>query len=163
MIKIAKTSKSSLGKCKIDEIAKELPLLESIDYLPLEAAPRKPVLILPESLDIDSPYALFSLFISDDMFETISKNTNAYARIKQAGEMGGWAWKNTCAQEIKVFFGILIYMGVHQSPRTEHYWQQNETQGPMHLSQQYMTLKQFEQLKHYIHISHPDQQPKSRD
>ncbi|KAJ5790345.1 uncharacterized protein N7518_007356 [Penicillium psychrosexuale] len=54
-------------KCKLDEHIVESPQLQ-----------------LPSGLDIDSPSALFSLFVSDDIFEFISQSTNEYARRRQA-------------------------------------------------------------------------------
>jgi hypothetical protein len=55
-------------------------------------------------LDIDSPYALFSLFISEEMFEYIAKSTNEYAQQKQAENQSPTqrVWKDTTPLEIKV-------------------------------------------------------------
>jgi hypothetical protein len=65
-------------------------------------------------------------------------------------------WKNTSPAEIKVFLGILIYMGVHSSPRIDHYWRDTQENGPLHLPRLYMTQTRFEQLKQFLHISHAE-------
>ena len=46
-------------------------------------------------------------------------------------------------------------MGVHDSSWIDHYWRNNQQQGPVHTPQLYITLKHFEQLKRYLHISDP--------
>jgi hypothetical protein len=73
-------------KRKLDDITAELPSREALDariqLLFLSSFP--PRLQLPSGLDIDSSYALFSLFISEDIFEFISQSTNEYAQRKQA-------------------------------------------------------------------------------
>jgi hypothetical protein len=74
-------------KRKLDDITGELPSQEALDariqLLFLSSFP--PQLQLPSGLDIDSLYALFSLFISEDIFEFINQSTNEYAQRKQAG------------------------------------------------------------------------------
>ncbi|KAL1953581.1 hypothetical protein VTO42DRAFT_2561 [Malbranchea cinnamomea] len=67
-------------KRKLEEVIAELPSLESIQYMPLWSIPRKPQLNFPSDLDIESPYALFTLFFTEDILETISNSTNAYAK-----------------------------------------------------------------------------------
>jgi hypothetical protein len=143
-------------KRKLDDITAELPSREALDARIQLLFPSSfpPQLQLPSGLDIDSPYALFSLFIGEDIFEFISQSTNEYAQRKQAASgrsssefSPGRAWKDTTIADIKVFFGILIYMGVHQSPRVDLYWRQDIQQGPLHSPRLYMSQKRFEQIK----------------
>jgi hypothetical protein len=65
-------------------------------------------------------------------------------------------WKDTSPAEIKVFLGILIYMGVHRSPRIDYYFRNDPENGLSHLPRLYMTRTRFEQLKRFLHISHPE-------
>jgi hypothetical protein len=113
-------------KRKLEEITAELPSIESIQYTPLRSMPREPELKIPKDLDIKSPYALFSLFFTEDILQTISESTNKYARRKQTkfenSVIQPRTWKETDPAEIKVFLGILIYMGVHRSPRIDYYF-----------------------------------------
>jgi hypothetical protein len=46
-------------------------------------------------------------------------------------------------------------MGVHRSPRVDLYWRQDIQQGQLHSPCRYMTLKRFEQIKRFLHISRP--------
>ena len=159
-------------KRKLDEVLAELPSREDLDtrieLLILYASPRPPQLQLPSALNIDSPYALFSLFFSEDIFEYISQVTNEYAKWKQEREAnksespktlptpsGHRAWKDTTAADIKIFIGILIYMGVYVSPRVDHYWSQDLSQGLIHTPCLYMSQKRFEQIKRFLYISRP--------
>jgi anaphase-promoting complex subunit 8 len=75
-------------KRKLDEILAELPSREALDarIQLLQPSSRPPQLHLPSSLDIDSPYALFTLFISEDTIQYISQSTNEYAQSKQASD-----------------------------------------------------------------------------
>lgn len=156
-----KKSTVATQKRKLDEIIAELPTKEELSQrlqplLPISQPPR---LQLPNSLDLESPYAIFTLFISEEIFEFISQSTNQYAQQKIVEDSTtGRSWKETTAAEIKVFFGILIYMGVHKSPRIDSYWCQNRQEGPLHSPPLYMTLTRFEQVKRYLHISRPNKE-----
>jgi hypothetical protein len=171
-----KKSTTATHKRKLDEITAELPTKEELSQRlrPLIPSSEAPRLLLPPGLDLESPYAIFTLFISEEIFEFISQSTNAYAR-REIAKLSDSAttsattaaaattprvWKDTTTGEIKVFFGILIYMGVHPEPRIDLYWQQDRREGPLHSPPLYMTLKRFEQIKRYLHISHPDEDEK---
>ncbi|EED11963.1 hypothetical protein TSTA_000400 [Talaromyces stipitatus ATCC 10500] len=54
--------------------------------------------------------------------------------------------------EIKIFLAILIYMGVHISPRDEDYWQTTE---PLHIPRRFMGLQRFQQIKRFFHVADP--------
>jgi hypothetical protein len=64
-------------KRKFEEIIAELPTSETVKkiFKSLQPAERLPELRLPPNLDPQSPYSLFSLFISEEIFEKISKST----------------------------------------------------------------------------------------
>src|SRR5436190_9824698 len=53
------------------------------------------------------------------------------------------------------FFAIFIYMGVHDSHRTDYYWRNDSNQGSVHMPQFYINQTHFERLKRYLHISDP--------
>jgi hypothetical protein len=116
--------------------------------------PSSPTLHIPHGFDIEDPLALFSLFIEEKLWDIVARNTNTYAEVKRFGkEEHTRPWTPTCANEIKVFVGILIYMGVHKEPQIEHYWRRDRTKGPLHTIPLHMSLIRFEQLKRYLHIS----------
>jgi hypothetical protein len=162
-------------KRKLDDITAELPSREALEMRikPLFPSSFPPQLQLPSRLNMNSPYALFSPFISEDIFEFISQSTNEYVQRKQAG-IGGESsasscrtWKYTTVADIKVCFGILIYMGVHRSPCVGSYWRHGIQQGPLHSPRLYMSQKRFAQTKRFLLISRPPldaantQQPKN--
>jgi hypothetical protein len=77
-----KKSTVATQKRKFDEIIAELPTKEELSQrlwplLPISQPPR---LQLPNSLDLESPYTIFTLFISEEIFEFISQSTNQYAQ-----------------------------------------------------------------------------------
>jgi transposase IS4-like protein len=127
--------------------------------LALNVSPEcQPELWIPPDVNIDDPYALFSLFWPEDIWYTISHNTNMYAIIQRTNKPlsnSPRPWSDTSVVEIKVFIGILIYMGIHDLKRTDFYWKNKIESGPIHTPQLYMSLTQFEQIKRYLHISQP--------
>ncbi|KAL1957208.1 hypothetical protein VTO42DRAFT_6242 [Malbranchea cinnamomea] len=122
-------------KRTLEEVIAELPSLESIQYTPLRPIPREPQLNPPSDLDIESRYALFSLFFTEDILETISHSTNAYAKRQRMkfedSIIQPRAWKDTSQQRSRSFL----------------------ENGPIHLPQLYMTQTRFEQLKRFLHVS----------
>jgi hypothetical protein len=126
----------------------------------LIASSTPPRLDLPAGLDLDSPDAIFTLFISEDIFQRFSQSTNEYA-AQQGQSQSKRAWKDTNINDIKVFFGILIYMGVNLLPCIPDYWQQDEEEA-LHRPRFCMGLKRFEQIRRYLHVSPPDQRPEHK-
>ena len=92
------------------------------DYVPLpyRQIHRLPAIQLPPSTETD-PYSLFTLFLTEDHFETIATNTNRYAEVKKAGSDRKRAWWPTTAAEVKVLVGTFIYIGVVRLPAYEDY------------------------------------------
>src|SRR5580700_5292462 len=147
----------AIRKRPFAEVLADIPLLESVIFEPLNTGPdREPQIRLPEDIDPDDPYALFSLFWPEDLWQIISRNTNQYAIQKRIGKQlpkSSRPWHDTSTTEIKIFIGILIYMGLHDSKRTDLYWKNDLESGPVHTPQLYMSLIRFEQIKRYLHIS----------
>lgn len=50
----------------------------------LEGPKRIPTAQIPHDVDIDSPYALFSLLWPEELWNTLATNTNKYARLQGA-------------------------------------------------------------------------------
>ncbi|KAJ5576621.1 hypothetical protein N7535_003547 [Penicillium sp. DV-2018c] len=128
-------------KRKHDEVIAELPSQEEVGTRTelLRPCSRRPRLQLPSGLNVHGAYTLFSLFFTDDIFEHISRSTNEYARLKRGGgadesESPGTAsrgrrpWQDTTAADIKVFVGILIYIGANPLPEERNYWHQGSFQ-----------------------------------
>jgi hypothetical protein len=73
-----KKSTAVTHKRPLDEITAELPTKEDLSarLRPLVPASEPPRLHLLSGLDLDSLYAIFTLFISEDIFTFISQSTN---------------------------------------------------------------------------------------
>lgn len=76
------------------------------------------------------PVDLFKLFVNDDILDLIVTETNRYAH--QQLDKGGHRpksrihkWVDTNKEEIKVFFCIIIWMGLKKLPKLCSYWSKN--------------------------------------
>jgi hypothetical protein len=70
------------------------------------------------------PEAVFRLFSTNSLLETITQHTNEYEATKRVDEplaIGRASW-DVPSEEVCVWIGIAIYMGVHQSPAIADYW-----------------------------------------
>ena len=54
-----------------------------------------------------------------------------------------------------MFIGAIIYIGVHEEPQTEMYWNTDFNKGPLHTILTYISLCRFKQIKRYCYISCP--------
>lgn len=99
-----------------------------------------------------TPSSFFQLFFTEVEFDVLVQNTNSYAGLKGAGDNGRRRWRPTSAAELKVFIGIIIYMGVHKAMHGPLYWNHNR-EFPSHDISHYMSKYRFEQLKRYFHIA----------
>jgi hypothetical protein len=90
----------AIRKRPFAEVLADIPLLESVIFEPLNTGPdREPQIRLPEDIDPDDPYALFSLFWPEDLWQIISRNTNQYAIQKRIGKQlpkSSRPWHDTC-------------------------------------------------------------------
>jgi hypothetical protein len=70
-----------------------------------------------------SAYDIFSLFFSDDVLETLAKNTNQNANNHRIGPKLPEArrWKDTTVEELKAFLAVWIMIGLYPIPKIHHY------------------------------------------
>lgn len=64
------------------------------------------------------PIQYFTKYLPDSTFERLAECSNLYYLRTTGAELG------TTPQEIRVFFGIVMYMAVVKFPRIRMYWQQ---------------------------------------
>jgi hypothetical protein len=143
-------------KEKAGKILSEIPDIKSIKFDPIKMSePQAPILLLPSSVNAQKPLNLFSLFFTDAIWDTIARNTNTYADRKRFGISltETRPWTPTHANEIHIFIGIIIYMGLFREPSIKGYWRQNPADGPLHIIHEYISLIRFQQIKRYLHIS----------
>jgi hypothetical protein len=78
-----------------------------------------------------SPWDIFEIFFSPEMFKLMQKETNRYAKQqinkkKQEGPLSSKSvfalWKAVSLREIKIFFAIIIHMGVLHKSSLRDYW-----------------------------------------
>ena len=55
-----------------------------------------------------------------------------------------------------MFIRAIIYMGVHEEPRINMYWNTDFNKGPLHSITNHISLCRFEQIKRYCHISNSE-------
>jgi hypothetical protein len=95
---------------------------------------------------------IFTQFFDKAMLETIIENTNAYALSKGAGQ--GRPWTDLVMKELLVFLAILIYLGLYPVNKIEELWN-DEIHWPVNFIASKMPLMRFQQIKHFFHISKP--------
>ena len=67
----------------------------------------------------------FELFFSDDVWTLLVDNTNLYAAKELdvvTEEEHCRTFHDVTVEEMKAFFGVLIFMGINHLPRLEQYW-----------------------------------------
>ena len=113
--------------------------------------------LLPPGAGIE-PYELFSLFIPEDLYATISRHTNLYADL-HAGHSRPWKpgcsrpWKPTTPGDIKIFFAAIFYMAAWGSLPIDAYWRSGEV--VFTRLQESISQTRFEQIQRFLHISDP--------
>ena len=91
---------------------------------------RRPVGIVPGMPRNPKPIDFFSLFVTDEDFEEMAKQTNLYAKQKIGpGPLSRRSrfrkWKPTTADEMKNFLAILIGQGCSKQVDVKTYWSTN--------------------------------------
>jgi len=113
--------------------------------------------MLPPDIQLDNNVnilALFKLFFTDEQLQMIVESANEYEQIK--GVEGGRPWYPLTLNELKIWFALVIYMGVHKIYAVEDLWNSNEKRA-IHSIKEYMTLLRFQQIKRFLHISKPNE------
>ena len=110
----------------LEDILRQFDPIESVSYEPFHCEqPRQAArAVLPTSFpQKPHPFDYFSLFFTRDLFQTITTNTNRYTNIQRLHivEERAREWTDQLVEELYVFLGIIIYMGVHEEPQTEMY------------------------------------------
>ena len=76
-----------------------------------------------------------------------------YALTKNAGAVGR-KWQNIDSKELIIWIALVIYQELFKLPSLNQYWNEDPKFPIHHISKQ-MSLKRFEQIKRYLHISPP--------
>jgi hypothetical protein len=155
---------STNQKASLEDILLRLGPITGVSYEPFQSEPRQTArALLPTSFPRNPhPFDYFSLFFTQDLFQTITTNTNRYANIQrlQVAQERAREWTDLLVEELYVFLGVIIYMGVHEEPQVEMYWNTNFNTGPLHSIPNHISLCRFEQIKRYCHVSCPEKDEK---
>ncbi|CAG8758529.1 12146_t:CDS:2, partial [Cetraspora pellucida] len=126
------TSSACKRKCKSAEVTQQkLPLPPNFDPYIHSKSLHQAFVHLPLQHEVVKSIDIFLLFFPINMLDTIVVNTNLYALTKNASAF-------------RLF----------KSPSLKQYWNEDTRFPFYHISRQ-MTLKRFEQIKRYLHISSP--------
>ncbi len=104
---------------------------------------------------LDAP-SLWSLFFFSKMLQMIAKHTNLHAnrsrRRRKPGPDSRW-FPDTTELELKAYFGIRIYMGLHKEPQVPDYWNTHLNK-PLHpLIRKAMALNRYEDIDQLLYFS----------
>ena len=107
---------------------------------------------------------VFELFWDSKVINVLVEGANLYAKEKGAVERSGegaaasgechlwdWPWnlKKVTESDIKVFLGLLLYMGARQECGSSRFWKGEGEREVFRV----MSLECFSQIKRYLHIS----------
>ena len=144
----------------LEDILLQLGPITNVSYQPFKCESSQPAqALLPASFPRNPhPFDYFSLFFTHDLFQTITINTNRYASIQQlyVAQERAREWTTLLIEELYVFIGAIIYMGVHEEPDIEMYWNTDFNKGPLYSISSHISICRFQQIKRYCHISCPE-------
>ena len=107
-----------------------------------------------------TPLDFLLLLFDEDIFQVIVDETNRYALQPPPGKR--YKWYNTCIDEIKLFLGIIIAMGLHKLPRLEDYWSSDSLLGVPSIIDG-MPIDRFKVLLRNLHLNDNEKMKKRDD
>ena len=115
---------------------------------------------LPPDFDVSvaTPLDYFQLFFSDNIFETICKNSNNFKifhcqqkRLIQP-QYDEKFWEDTHIPEMKAFFGLSVMFGLLNQSRYQNFWSKDPFLGNIGV-QRVFSLKRYTKMSEYLHVS----------
>jgi hypothetical protein len=116
---------------------------------------------LPKRINPKDALAIFDLFFTKEVLDTLAEYTNKYAEQKRAQDPDtkrdhARPWYPTSSKELSAYIGVLIWMGLHDEAEIESFWNTNAELAPIHKPiQAAISCNRFEQIERYFHISLP--------
>lgn len=148
--KKAKVNKKTINKSALPKWIKEVPIYTTEP----QNEEKKNLEHIENTIGGKTPFEVFSLFFSDDVWEKIISYTKKYAYDKNRHSF------TVDKTSLKRFFGILIFSGYHTLPATKLYWSKDEDKG-IALVRNSMSRNRFDSIKQNIHLSDNDQLDKN--
>src|SRR5271170_4932975 len=120
---------------------------------------------LTPSVDLSSPFDVWSLFFSDELMDKIMEWTNTFAARnptppEKQPQNKARNWTSTDKPELYAYFATLIHMGITKESGIIDYWGSIEA-GTEHICKKYLGKNRFQQLDRYIRMTNPDIEPHS--
>ena len=110
---------------------------------------------LPNTVAPDDPYAIFSLFFSDETIQILVYHTNEYA-FQHPGPEKSRRWFPTTVQEFRAYLAVTIWMGLHIESSISEFWNMDPLKGPLHEQIfKHISLIRWQQIDRFFHISRP--------
>jgi hypothetical protein len=132
----------------LEDILRSLGSYKDVSFAPFQPEPKQEArAILPLSFPKNPyPFDYFSLFFIPALFRTITTNTNRYATLQKikVPQERAREWTDLLVEELYVFLGVVIYMGIHDEPQIEMYWNTDFNRGPLHSITNHISLCRFE-------------------
>ena len=112
---------------------------------------------LPNTMNSDDPYSIFSLFFSEETLQVLVQHTNEYAFLhRDPAHPHVRIWFPTTVKEFQAYLGVSIWMGLHVESSVPEFWNTDPLKGPIHEQVfEHMSLKRWQQIDRYFHISKP--------
>ena len=129
-----------------------------LDEPPLNAPFTGEAKLMVEMDEFD-PIDFFKLFVNDDFLNVIVTETNRYAETRLANDglpefSRVKKWRPVDLEEMKVFFGLVIAMGLVQKNDIQDYWSVDETDETPFFSK-HMSRDRFLLILSNFHLSLP--------
>lgn len=113
---------------------------------------------LPTRTPSNDPFALFTLYYTPELLQSIVTYTNSYIREPRdpsKPKSRALQWYPTCVQEIYVFFAIRIYMTIYPLNKIEDYWD-TRLDTPYHHFTKFMARDRFQELRMRYRTASPE-------
>jgi hypothetical protein len=100
------------------------------------------------------PKDFYLLLATEEIFQIIADQTNLFAsqKLTDIQSYRTDQWYNTNPEEIKRFFGLIIWMGIVNLPTIESYWSKEDGYN-LDLPRKTMPRNRFEILLRFLHFS----------
>ena len=113
-----------------------------------------------------SPLELFVQYVPKGLVEQWAQWTNAAPLSKEgprARTSRVYKWRKTSVEEIYLFLGILLYIGIHRESRLSTYWStQQQKEDPIHLFTRFISRDRFQLLLQRLRIFNTAEFPPSQ-
>lgn len=105
-------------------------------------------------IEDNQPHSFYFAFLTEEILQIIVDETNRYAEQYMQNRRSTRLdkWTPTDKDEIKRFFGLLIWMGLVKLPKYESYWCTNNTYCQS-FPRTVMSRNRFELLLRFLHFS----------